>query len=63
MHNTMAALNGTSQTGPNEFTMPKIDARTEKTCDPVDGERGHSGVWRRQQQESIQVIWMVPERP
>jgi hypothetical protein len=39
MHNTTAALNRTSQTGPNEFITPKINTRTEKTRDPVEGEK------------------------
>ena len=40
MSNTTAALNGTSQTGPNAFIMPNSNAGTEKTRDPM----GHGGM-------------------
>jgi hypothetical protein len=39
MHNATAALDGTTQTGPNEFITPKINMRTEKTRDPIEGEK------------------------
>ena len=62
LYSMTAALNGTSQTDPNTFIMPKGNTRTEKNVIAWEMEEWERSVWESQQRKSIQGVRAVPVR-